>query len=148
VHGVVKFGIAVQREVVTISFESPLDSLIGFEHWPRSAGEEVTTDALQAQMRAPGELFQFNARAACSLVRAQESAIFGPMVTSAAADAHADLDASFEYSCARAGKLATVDVGLFKTYPRLHKLDLEIATDKGQSKPTLTSPAHLVAPGR
>ncbi|MEO8924211.1 MAG: DUF2796 domain-containing protein [Caldimonas sp.] len=146
VHGVAKLGIAMQGKVVTISFESPLDSLIGFEHRPGSPAEQAAAAALQARMRAPRELFQFNAEAACSLVKAQgESAIFGPAPAAAAGDEHADLDASFEYSCAQPAKLATVDTGLFKSYPRLHKLDVEIATDKGQFKQTLTSPAHLVA---
>lgn len=149
VHGVAKLGIAVQGTGVTISFESPLDSLIGFEHRPRTEAEHAATAALQARMRAPRDLFQFNAEASCVFVKAEaESAIFGPPPASAAAETHADVDASFEYECSQPGKLATVDTGLFKTYSKLHKLDVEIATDRGQSKQTLTRPAHLIVLGR
>jgi hypothetical protein len=149
VHGVAGLGVAVQGGTVTLSLESPLDSLIGFEHAPRSAPERAAVAALRATMQAPRELFKFDAEAACSLVKAEaESAIFAPAPAASASSAHADLDASFEYACAQPARLATLDVGLFKLYPRLHSVSVEVATDKGQSKQALTSAAHVVVLSR
>jgi hypothetical protein len=151
VHGVAKLGVAVQGATVTLALESPLDSLIGFEHAPRSAAERAAVAALRATMQAPRELFKFNTEAACSLVKAEaESALFAaaPAASASASSEHADLDASFEYACAQPAKLATLDVDLFKVYPRLHSVSVEVATDKGQSKQALTSVAHVVVLSR
>jgi hypothetical protein len=149
VHGVARLGVAVQGATVTLSLESPLDSLIGFEHAPRSAAERAAVATLQAAMQAPRELFRFNAEAACSLVKAEaESALFSAAPAASAASEHADLDASFEYACGQPARLATLDVGLFKLYPRLHTVSVEVATGKGQSKQALTSAAHVVVLSR
>jgi hypothetical protein len=149
VHGVAKLGVAVQGATVTLALESPLDSLIGFEHAPRSAAERAAVTALRATMQAPRELFKFNTEAACSLVKAEaESALFAAAPAASASSEHADLDASFEYACAQPAKLATLDVDLFKVYPRLHSVSVEVATDKGQSKQALTSVAHVVVLSR
>jgi hypothetical protein len=149
VHGLARLGVAVQGRTVTLSLESPLDNLIGFEHAPRSAPERTAVAALQATMQAPRELFRFNAEAACSLVKAEaDSALFAASPAGPASSEHADLDASFEYACAQPARLATLDVGLFKVYPRLRKLSVEVATDKGQSKQDLTNAAHVVALSR
>lgn len=149
VHGTAKLDIAVQGQTVTISLESPLESLIGFEHRPRSASERSAVASLQARMKAPRDLFRFNLEAGCSLVKAEaESAIFDPAPASVAADEHADLDASFEFACAQPAKLIALDIGLFKTYPKLRKLGVQVATDKGQSRQTLTGSAHVVSLSR
>ena len=149
VHGVAKLGIAVQDGTVTLTFESPLDSLIGFEHRPGSSTERAAVAALQARMQAPAGLFRFNPEAACALVKTEaESAIFKPASAAAASDEHADLDATFDYACSHADKLMTVDIGLLKAYPKLRKVDVEVATDRGQSRRTLTSEAHVVALSR
>lgn len=149
VHGVAKPGIAMQGSGLTLSFESPPDSLIGFEHRPRTAAEHSATADLQARMQAPGDLFEFNTEAGCAFVKAEaESAISGPPPASTAAETHTDLDATFADRCAQPGRLATADTGLLKACPKLQKLDVEIATDQGQSKQTWTSPARRIDLGR
>jgi Protein of unknown function (DUF2796) len=145
VHGVARLGIAVQDKVVTIQFESPLDSLIGFEHRPASPAQKAAASALQAKMHAPEDLFRFDAAAGCVLTRNEaESAIFEPPVAGAA-DEHADLDASFEFRCDRPDKLSTLEVGLFLAYPRLKRITVDVATDKGQFERDLTSPQRTIS---
>jgi len=60
VHGIAKLGVAVQDKTVTIALESPLDSLIGFEHRASTPAQQSLVDALQARMKAPEELFRFD----------------------------------------------------------------------------------------
>ena len=66
----------------------------------------------------------------------------GPKV--AAKDEHADLDASYEFSCAKPGELRSVDVGLLEAYKRIKRIDVQIAGPKGQAKVTLRRPARKV----
>ena len=145
VHGVARLGIAMQDKTLTIQLESPLDSLIGFEHRPSTPAQKTAVTALQAKMKAPLDLFRFNDAAGCVLTKSEgESAIFQPPVAGAA-DEHADLDASFEFRCDRPDKLSTLEVGLFTVYPRLKRLDVDVATDKGQFKRDLKSPQRTIS---
>ena len=146
VHGAAKLGIAVEDKTVSLQLESPLDSLIGFEHRPTTSAQKVAVDALQARMRTATNFFTFDAAANCTLAKAEaESAIFQPAAAGAAADAHADLDASFEFRCANPERLTRVDIGLLAAYPKLQRLEVEIATGKGQFKRELRSPARTVS---
>ena len=145
VHGAAKIGVVVQGDTVSITLESPLESLIGFEHRPKTPAQQAAATALQARMRGGTDLFRFDAGASCSLVKADaESAIFQPAPAGAAAEAHNDLDASFEFRCASPERLTQLDVGLFAAYPRLQRLEVEVATDKGQFKRDLKRPARIV----
>jgi len=146
VHGVAKLGVALQDKTVTISLESPLDSVIGFEHRANTPAQQSLIDALQARMKAPGNLFRFDPGAACTLTKSEaDSAIFQPAPAGGTSEEHADLDASFEYTCAHPDKLTMLDVGLFQAYPRLKKLDVDVATGKGQFKRNLASPERRIA---
>lgn len=145
VHGVAKLGVAWQDKTVSITLESPLDSVIGFEHRPTTPAQKASVAALQARMKAPQDLFRFDAGAACTFTKGSaESAIFQPPAAGAAEE-HADLDAEFEFTCERPDRLTTLDVGLFQAYPKLKRLEVDVATGKGQFKRDLRSPQRTVA---
>jgi hypothetical protein len=146
VHGAARIGVVVQGETVSITLESPLESLIGFEHRPKTPAQQSAATALQTRMRDGTDLFRFDAAAACSLIKADaRSAIFEPAPAGAAAETHNDLDAGFEFRCASPERLTQLDIGLFAAYPRLQRLEVEVATDKGQFKRGLKRPARIVA---
>ncbi len=145
VHGVARMGVAVQDRTLTIRLESPLDSLIGFEHRPATPAQKMAVAALQSKMGTPQDLFRFDAAAGCVLTKSEaDSSIFQPPVAGAA-DEHADLDASFEFRCERPDKLSTLEVGLFAAYPGLKRIDVDVATDKGQFKRDLQSPQRAIS---
>ncbi len=149
VHGVARIGIAVDHDLLTIQFESPLDSVIGFEHRPNTPAERAAVEALQARMKDPADLFRMTPAAGCMLRKATaESALFEAPPAEGVGEAHADLDTSFEYRCAHVDALASIDVGLFDAYPRLQRIDVEAATGSGQFKRDLRRPARTIALGR
>lgn len=146
VHGAARLNVAIQEQAVTIELESPLDSFVGFERRPRTPAETAALDALQARMRAPEGLFVFDTAAGCTLTKsAVESALFKPAAPGAKVSEHADIDARFEYRCTSPDKLTTLDVGLFEAYPKLARLQIEVASPKGQFKRDLRRPARTVA---
>ena len=61
VHGAAKIGVVVQGDTVSITLESPLESLIGFEHRPKTPAQQAAATALQARMRGGTDLFRFDA---------------------------------------------------------------------------------------
>jgi hypothetical protein len=59
-------------------------------------------------------------------------------------DGHADIDGSFEFTCVDATKAAFIDVGLFD-FAHLQRLEVQVATPRGQFKRDLKRPAKRIA---
>jgi hypothetical protein len=150
-HGTATLNIALEGQRLTVAFETPLDNLLGFERAPRSASEKQAAADLLARLRKPLGLLAPEAPGACTLVQTDVQA---PRLEagrarsskpelSAAAD-HADLDATFSYTCSSPQNLRTLDVGLFDAFKRLQRIDVQVQTDSTQLKATLKRPARLV----
>ena len=58
---------------------------------------------------------------------------------------HADLDGTFVFRCTDTARLTEVDVGLFKAFPGMQRLQVEVAAARGQFKRDLTRPAQRVS---
>jgi hypothetical protein len=151
VHGLMHLDIAVDKQMLIIQLESPLDSLLGFEHRPRTASQRQAADALLKRMGDGATLFKPDVAAQCVLKDASiESAVLQSTATAAGSkDAdkkseHADLDASYEFSCMHPDKLTTVEIGLFDAFKRLRKIEVQVAGARSQSRQTLQRPDKLV----
>ena len=59
-------------------------------------------------------------------------------------DEHADLEASYEFTCTQPDALRTLDVGLFDAYKRTQRIEVQVVGPKGQAKVTLRRPARKV----
>ena len=147
VHGVVKLDLAIDAGLVTIAMEAPLDSLLGFEHPPRSDAERKAAQALLQRLRSGQGLFAIDPAAQCTLKTASaESEALAP---GAQTGEHADLDARFEWACPEASAARSVDIaGLLGAYRRIRSVDVQIVAPSGQVKQTLKAPAHLIRWGR
>lgn len=144
VHGQMQLELAVDGGSVQIHIESPLDSLLGFEHLPKTPAQKQAVAQLQAQMKDAGALFRLDAAAGCTLQRSEvESAIFEP--AKAAPGEHMDLDLSLDYQCRQPQALKGIETTLFAQYPRLQRIDVQIAAAKGQRKLTLKRPNGRIA---
>ncbi len=86
-----------------------------------------------------------DAAAQCSL---RQAAVRAPVLEApaktAAKDGHADLDADYTFTCARPAQLGSLELGLFDTYRRLKRIDVQVAGPQGQSKLTLARPARSI----
>jgi len=151
VHGLMHLDIAVDKQLLIVQMESPLDSLLGFEHRPRTPAQRQAADALLKRMDDGATLFKPDAAAQCVLMETRiESAVLqstAPAAGSKDADKkseHADLDASYEFSCTHPDKLTAVEIGLFDTFKRLQKIEVQVAGARSQSRQTLQRPDKLV----
>jgi len=147
-HGAVKLDVAIEGNQLMIEMEAPLDNLLGFERAPRTDVERKAAADVLARLRSPDKgspLFVADAAAQCALSKAEVRApVLEPGATSLAKDDHADLDASYEFTCAQPQELRGLDVGLFDAYKRIQRIDVQVAGPKGQSKVTLKRPARTV----
>ena len=146
VHGVATLQIAVDENIMTLDFSSPLDNLLGFEHVPRNAKQKAAVKNMVDNLNKADQFFIPTADAQCTLQSVKlDSPVLepkhgkkrnpGPM---SGERAHADLDGEFVFACKQTGKLHDLEVKLFDTYPNLHQLKVEIATLKKQAAANLT----------
>jgi len=147
-HGVAKLDVAIDGNQLTVVLESPLDSLLGFERAPRTDAERKAAADVLARLRSGGALFVADAAAQCTLSKAEVSAPVleqaTPSAGKAPAQAHGDLDASYDYICAQPQQLRTLELGLFDAFKRMQRIDVQVAGVQGQRKVTLQRPARTV----
>lgn len=147
VHGLMRMNVAVQAQTLTVQIEAPLDSLLGFEHAPRTAAQKAAADALIKSLNEDRSLVRPAAAANCSPTKTVvDAAVLKPADKVAAAkkdgqkpdSEHADIDISYEFNCAQVDKLDTLTLGLFDAFKRLQKVEAQVVTAAGQSKQTMT----------
>ena len=147
-HGVMKLDVAIEGSTLSIAIDSPLDSFLGFERAPRTDAERKAAADLLTRLRGPDKgapLFSPDAAAQCTLSKAEVDApVLEAPKPAAAQGVHADLTASYTYTCAQPGQLKTLGVGLFDVWRRLGRIDVQVAGPQGQSRQTLTRPARSI----
>jgi hypothetical protein len=160
-HGVVHLDVAVEGKGYTVDLESPLDNFLGFEHAPRDEREKQAVRAMAARLRAADNVFAANRAAGCKTLSVSlQSAVLAPALLGEAVQprppkdpphgeeahaGHADLDGAFEFACAHPDALRTIDVALFDRFERIHRIEVQLVTPKGQGKRTLTPGARQIA---
>lgn len=150
-HGVAKLDVAVDGQRLTLGLDSPLDNLLGFERAPRTPAERQKVQAMADALKDAARVFTPDAAAGCTALPTELTA---PVVglaaaaatgTAAPADGHADLDATFSFDCRAPDALRTIEVGLFKAFPGFKRLEVQIATPRGQARRSLTPAATRIA---
>jgi hypothetical protein len=139
VHGLVGMSIAVDDDEVSVQIEAPLDSLVGFEHAPRTEAQKRAVQAMLDRFSKADTLLAFDPKAQCSLI---DSQVESTAEASGDADAgHADLDATLRFRCADVTQLRTLDVaGLMSAFARISRVEAEIASGQGQYKSSVQRP--------
>lgn len=145
VHGQAELEVAVEGIHLTVTLRSPLDSLLGFERAPRTAGQKAAAETLLQRLRDPAALFKPSVAAQCVPASTEiDAPVLGvtPAGTSGAKsadkDAHAELVSTMRYRCEQAGQLRGLEVTLFEQYRRLHRIEARIVGPRGQSSARLT----------
>jgi hypothetical protein len=138
-HGVARLSVAVDAAQLTIVLDAPLEALLGFERKPRNDAERQAAAALLARLRDGGALFTPDAEAGC---QPGAVTIDAPVLAPGArADGeHADLQAQFEFRCARPQALRSLDQRLFDAFGRLQRIEVQLAGARTQAKATLQRP--------
>ena len=150
-HGVARLDIAVEPARLTLHLQLPLDSLIGFERAPRTDAERAAAQAALTQLRDVAAQVRIDGKAGCTpgAVQLTSAALgLGAGGGAAAADGHAELEAAYEFRCTAGAKAGYVELGLFEAFARLQRIELQVATPRGQMKATLRRPNGRVALAR
>jgi hypothetical protein len=166
VHGAATLQIAVDGNRLTLDFMSPLDNLAGFEHAPQTEKQKVAARDMVKRLRAPELLFAPTAEAQCQPGAVNlESAVLGPaLLTGAAASVkpdsetrsgkgavqaarggHASISGEFVFTCSRPQALSGLELKAFDVFPRLKRVDVQVAGAKKQNAARLTPTSRRIA---
>lgn len=145
VHGLAKLEVALEGTQLIVRLESPLEAVLGFEHAPRSAKDKAAVAAMRKILAGGDALFIPTAAAACrQQVSRVESAVLDGKA-GAGHDGHGDLDTEFRFNCAQPAQLKGLEVRLFDVFPKLRRIDAEVATGKGQTAKRLTTKMRFLS---
>lgn len=159
VHGVARVDVVIDGAQLVIELETPLDSIVGFEHRPRTAAQRQAAEAALARLRDGAALWRADAAAQCSLTEAtlQADALKpeeppSPQAakpatapkTAPKAEEHADLDARYVFRCAAPDQLKALEHGLFAAFKGMQRIEVQVAGPQGQSRATLKRPMARV----
>jgi hypothetical protein len=141
-HGHATMDVALDGRQLSLGLEVPLDSLLGFERPPRTPAERSRADEIVKALRAADGLFRPNAEAGCRLagVELQSAALGLGKPETAPVDGHAELVAEIRFECDKPAELRQLGVGLFTAWPRLQRVEVQVALPRGQFKRVLKRP--------
>ena len=154
VHGVAKLEVAVEGGSLSLHLESPLESVLGFEHAPGNDKERAVVAQMRKAMANGGALFAPTSAAQCKLV---ESTLEAPTLDAKPAgkpekhgkheehEAHGDLDADFRFTCAQPAKLTGMEVRVFEAFPKMRRIDAQVVSGKGQKATRLSSKMRFLS---
>ncbi|MBA3582073.1 MAG: DUF2796 domain-containing protein [Gammaproteobacteria bacterium] len=145
-HGTGKLDIVIEKSIIQINLESPADDIVGFEHKPKNKKQREAISKSVATLKNGNVLFIFNPEAGCKLQSADiESALISSehahndgkhkhdKAAHANEESHADFDASYTFSCQNISRLKILNVNLFKDFPNLETLNVQLINQDRQS---------------
>ncbi|MEM5515460.1 DUF2796 domain-containing protein [Henriciella sp. AS95] len=130
VHGSGTLAAGVDGDALTITFEAPLMSLIGFEHEAETDEQTEAINALKDAFTVPGGMVEINRESGCLPLMTTTETHF--------ANGHADLDVEHVYTCENADEISRIDFIKMADYPGLETIDAVFVSDTDQVAGELT----------
>lgn len=160
-HGSAQLNAALDEHTLELELNSPAMNLLGFEHAANSAEDKAVVAEVARALADPVTLFGLQ-NGNCSVI---EQDIDGPMFggheehaehAHSADDSdhkheheheheHSDIHAQYSFDCKQPEALGQLDLGgLFKRFPGMHKIQLQMIGPAGQKGAQL-DPANATA---
>lgn len=137
VHGAANLALALDGETISVELESPLYTLVGFEHAPETAAQIKVFETAEAALSQPGTLLQFNPEAGCTANPIKGVTLMPDDAPKnhdehghdhdAEDDsdyAHKDALLTYSFTCLNPVQLRWLDTRLFDVFDNLAKIDL------------------------
>jgi hypothetical protein len=157
VHGVASVNAALDGTSLTVELESPAESILGFEHAPKSQAEKDAVAAALTSLKSGEKLFNLPAAAGCVLKETDIDMPSGFADGKAGhkdhahkhdhagdtGEGHADIDGSWRFTCAKPSAITSFGLGLFSAFPRMEKVNV-VWLAAGAQKAGVLTPAATV----
>ena len=135
-HGHAMLTLVLEGNEMQLAFQSAAQSVVGFEHQPRSAEQQQEVAAAIAVFNK-GDWFSVNADANCELAMAEAST---DLSEPQASKGHADFYANYQLLCQRPARLTELQLNIFQLLPALQQVDVQwiINGQQGAAKASLS----------
>ena len=134
VHGQATLQVSVDGPTLAVGLSIPGHDAVGFEHPPANA-EQTSTLAKATETLRGGTWLVPVAAAGCKALPAK--VVADGFDASAKPGAHGDFDVTSQFTCANPGQLTSLDVGLFKAFPALQRVVVDIVGANGATEQIL-----------
>ncbi|MCO4756826.1 MAG: DUF2796 domain-containing protein [Oceanospirillaceae bacterium] len=160
-HGVAELNLALDGKHLELELISPAANIIGFEHAARTDAEKQKVQQSIKKLQQAGQLFALTAAADCRLGRVELASTTDTDEHSGEHDNdpehhagehehehehehdeaggdHSDLRVHYYYQCLQPKQLNGLDVLMFKAFPAIEKIHLQLITPQTQQGKLLT----------
>ena len=143
-HGVVRMGLAVDDQRMSLDIEVPAATVFGFEHNPETEEEiRVVSEAMETLRTRVGEVIVVSSELACELedvevvsapeVDEEHSHSEDEDAHSEDEDAHSEVRVSVSWFCAQSVEGTDATLSLSSLWPDAELVDLTVITSMGQA---------------
>lgn len=129
-HGQGELELAIEQGRIQGTLRVPMESLLGFEHAPKTDAQRAQVLALRELLEDPGNLVVPPAAAACKVT---SSVAQSSMFTGAVKGGHSELAYVFGWDCAKPDQLTSLSLPVFASHQRLKQLEVSLVVNGRQS---------------
>ena len=129
-HGQGELELAIEKGRIQGTLRVPMESLLGFEHAPKTDAQRAQVAALRKLLENPNNIVAPPANAVCQVTESvAESALFSGTVKGG----HSELAYTFGWDCAKPDQLTSLGLPVFASHKRLKQLEVSLVVNGQQS---------------
>ena len=152
-HGAANVMLAMEGEKLQLNFEVPSESLIGFEHFPKSQDQRWYFNEAIKSLLEPSKLFSIPADAECLLVVINVSqSLFAAKDEhgheekdehghdeSDKSEIHSEFSSKYHWNCEHLDEIDSIATQLMNIFPRIEEIRVRWITKNNQGSIELES---------
>ena len=144
-HGAAIIKMVMEEERLQVEFEVPSESLIGFEHFPKSQSNRENFNEAIKILSDPSKLFSKPIKAECLLVGMNVSqSLFSNEEEhghdeSEKSEIHSEFESNYYWNCQHLDEIDSIGTQLMSFFPRIEEIRVNWISNNGQGSLELES---------
>ena len=157
-HGAAIIKMVMEEERLQVEFEVPSESLIGFEHFPKSQSNRENFNEAIKILSDPSKLFSMPIKAECLLVGMNVSqSLFSREEEhgdeaeeehdhdeSEKSEIHSEFKSNYSWNCQHLDEIDSIGTQLMTFFPRIEEIRVNWISNNGQGSLELESKDDLI----
>ena len=170
-HGVASLNVAVEGNNIYIEFSSPAANIVGFEHHPRTHDQKDAVKDAVKKLQEGDALFILSAGSESKLVKSsvdtdidkdadhhsesehahgeeghhgQEEHHDKEHNEADEHERHSEFKAEYHFVCKKPDRLSQIDVKLFRVFPGIEHIEVQLITETKQTAVELTAKKNKI----
>ena len=149
-HGAAIIKMVMEEERLQVEFEVPSESLIGFEHLPKSQSNRKNFNEAIKNLSDPSKLFSMPNKAECLLVGTNVSQSLFSIEEdhghdeSEKSEIHSEFKSNYYWNCQHLDEIDSIGTELMSFFPRIEEIRVNWISNNGQGSLELESKDDLI----